>query len=388
MLQSPIVRVLGAALALVLFAGLPPAAAQGLDLFTVSKVPVDATAADAVAARRDALKSGQEEALNRLLRRLVPAEHHGRLPAASALPIDRFVQNFQIAGEQRSATRYLAELTVGFSPERVRELLQSRSLPFAQTPSETLVVLPVFEGPEGAKLWADGNPWWQAWAESLDPERLLRLQLPRGDSDDQNAITAEQARVGDSAALDRIARRYGSGEVLVVTASPQTAYAASDQPPAEPVVVRLAARRSGSVEKSGTAFDLNGAPGQPLDQVLAAAVTRMQDNLDEQWKTANLLRLDQGGLIFVDIPIKALQDWVEINQGLLAMPEVSEVEIDTFARDLVQAQIHYVGDQIGFEDALARLDLRLSREGDAWRLQPTVADPTLGQVPSATTSSY
>jgi hypothetical protein len=122
--------------------------------------------------------------------------------------------------------------------------------------------------------------------------------------------------------------------------------------------------------------------------VLAAAVTRMQDNLDEQWKTANLLRLDQGGLIFVDIPIKALQDWVEINQGLLAMPEVSEVEIDTFARDLVQAQIHYVGDQIGFEDALARLDLRLSREGDAWRLQPTVADPTLGQVPSATTSSY
>ena len=31
-----------------------------------------------------------------------------------------------------------------------------------------------------ARLWPDDNPWWQAWADHMDPEQLLRLVLPLG----------------------------------------------------------------------------------------------------------------------------------------------------------------------------------------------------------------
>ena len=76
-------------------------------------------------AREQALLQGQIEGLRRLLRRLVPAEEHGRLPAVGPGEIERYVQNFEIADEEVASNRYLAQLTVRYEPDAVRELLQA-----------------------------------------------------------------------------------------------------------------------------------------------------------------------------------------------------------------------------------------------------------------------
>ena len=91
------------ALVIGLAAGAPEAGAQptipqsGASVFTVSDIEVDATASDAVSARTQAVRQGQQAGLDRLLRRLVPAEEQARLPWAANLPIDDYVQSFQIA---------------------------------------------------------------------------------------------------------------------------------------------------------------------------------------------------------------------------------------------------------------------------------------------------
>ncbi len=367
---------------LVLLGGWPSASAQTASVFTVKDIRVDATAENAVAAKEQAHIDGQRKGLARLLRRLVPASDHDRLPDANRLPVERYVQNFEIADERLSNTRYLARMTVTFDPEGVRSLLQAERLPFSDQPSAPLVVLPLYEDPRAPALWPENNPWWAAWAETLDGGRLLRLIMPLGDLEDMGVVTIEQARNGDAAALQRLANRYGAEDVIVVSATPL-----ADGTAGRPVSVRLAAMRAGAVEQSGQPFDLEGAPGQPLADVLRGAVSQLQNSLDEQWKRANLLRLDTGGLMFVDIPIASLADWVEINRNLETLPEVSQVEIATFAQKLVQVQIYYVGDEVGFERALGGLGLTLSREGDSWLLRPTVANPGLSEPQSGTPRS-
>jgi hypothetical protein len=353
-------------------------------VFQVSDIEVDATAADAVAARQQALREGQREGLERLLRRLVPAGEHGLLPPVSDLNIDRYVQNFEIAEEELSATRYLAQLTVRYEPAAVRELLQTRSLSFAQTRSAPVVVLPLWEGSDGTRLWPEGNPWWQAWADHLDPEGLLRLVLPLGDLEDMGSLTVDQVQTRDRTALGRFAGRYGSEDVLVVTAA--------QLPPGEVADggagVRLTMERIGNVEQGNPPETVRGRPGQSLEELLGEAVRGLQSSLDERWKSANLLRFDQAGLMVVDIPITALADWVGIDRGLESLPEVSEVEIASFARDNVRAQIRYIGDQFRLEQALARLGLTLSREGESWLLLPIGRSPSQGEPPSETSSSF
>jgi len=372
MLQSKRVFIKALALLLVFWSTSEPTA-QTINLYTIRDIPVDATAENAVAARAEAHQQGQRDGLDRLLKRLVPSSEHGRLPSANQLPVDRYLSNFEIASEQLSATRYLARITVTFDANRIQELLESERLPFSEKISEPLVVLPLYQGPNGPVLWPEGNPWWAAWAQKLESERPLRLILPLGDLEDVSAVTVEQAAAGDRLSLQRLASRYGAENGIVVIAEPL-----SDPAAGNPISVRLDALRAGETSRRGQPITVNGAAGQSMGQVFEAAVVRLQNSLDEQWKSAHILRLDTGGLIFVDIPIDSLADWVRINQGLESLAEVSRVEVASFARNLVQAQIDYVGDEVGFDRALDRLGLSLSRGEESWLLLPTAAaDPRL-----------
>ncbi len=366
----------------VLLMGEISAVAQSSSLYTVSDVPVDVTAENAVSAREQAHLEGQRTGLSRLLRRLVPAGNRDDLPDIRQLPVERYVQNFQIADERLSNTRYLARMTIAFDPERVRELLQGERLPFSEEVSAPLVVIPLYDDPRGAQLWPENNPWWAAWAEELDSESGLRLVMPLGDLEDVSSVSVEQARSGDVIALRRLAGRYGAKDAVVMTATPLTEPSAN-----EPVKIRLAARRIGAADEIGQSFTLEGAPGEPLDNVLKNAVVRLQNNFDEQWKSSHLLRLDTGGLMFVEVPITSLGDWVKINRDLENLAEVSQIEIASFAQQKVQIQIYYVGDEQGFEQALGRLGLSLSREGEQWLLQPTVTNPRFDDPPNGTPTS-
>ena len=382
MLQSKHLSAALVSLCLVMLNG-AASMAQTIDVYTVSNIAVDATAENAVTARAQAHKQGQREGLNRLLKRLVPAEDHPRLATAASLPPERYVQNFEIEGEQLSSTRYLARMTVAFDPERIKELLQAERLPFSDRVSPPLLVLPLFKAPDRTVLWPDGNAWWAAFARKLEAERPLRLIMPLGDLEDVTAMTVQQAEAGDQLALQRLASRYGAEDGIVASAE-----LLSDPASGDPVSIRLNAQRVGNRNERGQAFTLEGAAGEPLESVLERAVVGIQDSLDEQWKRQHILRLDTGGLIFVDIPIDSLADWVTINRDLENLPVVNQVEIAEFAQTLVKAQIYYVGDEARFEQALDGLGLTLSREGESWLLLPTAAIPEVSAPPSGTSTSF
>lgn len=381
----------------------PLAAQTAADVFQVSGIPVDVTAADAVAARRQALLEGQAEGLRRLMRRLTPVEEHGGLPSIEPATVERYVQNFDIASEQVAATQYRAQLNVRYDPAAVRDLLQGEALAFAETTSMAIVVLPLYQAPDGPRLWPDGNPWWQAWADNLDPERLLRLVLPLGDLEDMATVTAEQAEAGDPAALSTLAGRYGTEDVLLVVATPLTAAGTqgatslgavdggetetSITVTGEAPALRLEMRRVGIVEQANPAETIEGTSGQTQEELMAETVVDLQNTLDERWKNANLLRYDQAGIMVVDIPIARLSDWVEISRGLQGLPEISQVEIATFARDNVRAQIRYIGDQFRLERAFARVGLALSRE-EVMAVATEREPPSQGEPPSVTSTSF
>ena len=357
------------------------------DVFQVSGIAVDATAADAVAAREQALLQGQIEGLRRLLRRLTPVAEHDRLPAVGAAEIQRYVQNFEITDERVASNRYLAQLTVRYDPAAVRGLLQGQAFSYAETASEPLVVLPVYQVPGGPRLWPEDNPWWQAWAEHLDSERLLRLVLPLGDLEDMATVTADAAVAGDAAALETLARRYGTDDVLVIVATPRGgATAAAGGAPASAPVLELDVRRGGIQGNPPETFE--GGPGETLEDLMAAAVTGIQDTLDERWKEANLLRYDQAASMLVDIPIERLADWVEISRGMEGLTEIVGIEVAAFARENVRAQIRYLGDQLRLEEALGRIGLGLSREGESWRLLRMGASLSPEEPANATSRSF
>ena len=365
------------------------------DAFTVSGIPVDVTAADAVAARAQALEMGQREGLARLMRRLAPADVYGRLPPTDGLPLERFVRNFEVNDERLSTTRYIARLTVTYDAAAVRDLLRRQGVPFAETVSEPLLVLPLFETPSGLRLWQEDNPWWQAWAQAMDRESLLRLRLPLGDLEDVEAIDADlkdidqgagaYARPGDRPALRRIAERYDARGVIVAHAQVDSDVEQPGQVPA----VTITAQGFGDVEIADFNTTVRGEPGQSLEETLLAGVAQTQDALAEAWKQANLLRFDQSGTILVDVPLDGLRGWVSIQQALKTLPQIGEVKVEAFSRQGARLRIAYYGEMPRIQAELAGMGLLLTQEeGDRWQLLRTGEDPSRGTPFEATSTAF
>lgn len=252
-------RPLAAALLLAFALVVPLAAAGAQDDASLyqATVKVDATAANAPAARRLARLEGQRKALEKVIDRLAGGSGP-RLPSLSDSTISDMVESFEVANERMSPVRYLADYTFQFYPGKVQRVMQQNgiaeappgsgsaaaaataapettspapsgsaaSVPVGPAPagpeapaaanSGRIVVLPVFSDRGDTVLWNDPNPWRDAWTRR--PAETGGLSVPLGDAGDVAAIDGKSAESGDPAALAAIARRTDAGEVVVALA--------------------------------------------------------------------------------------------------------------------------------------------------------------------------
>src|SRR5690606_14883088 len=111
-------------------------------------------------------------------------------------------------GERTSTNRYIAELTVQFQPDQIRQFLRSNGIAYAETRSQPVLVLPLYGPEESAVLWAGENPWLAAWQQHETGNELVPLVTPLGDLEDLTTVDAPQALAGDEEALRDMAERY------------------------------------------------------------------------------------------------------------------------------------------------------------------------------------
>src|SRR5579883_303813 len=346
-----------------------PAAAPRFDVFTVTPVPVDATAANATAARDQALAEGQQHAFRLLMERLTVASGANRLPRLSNAQLVNLVQGFEVANERRSGVRYLADYTFHFRPDAVRQLLRQSGIAFAETPSKPLVVLPVLHDGDRAVLWDDPNSWRDAWAGAKLVPGLMPLVKPLGELGDLQAIDAEAAMRGDAAALKAVSQRYDGDDVLVTQATPKSGNAHG----VDVTTTRYSPGSPGSEQTWVTSVTAN--PGESDAEMMARAVADTMMQIEEAWKAANILDFRQGGTLTARVPISALKDWVAVRDRLAGIPAVRGSQLVSLDRGSAMVEIHYVGDPGQLRLALAQHDLELAGNDPDWVLQRRGAVP-------------
>lgn len=170
---------LTAALALAA-AGISQAVAQDTRVFTVGNYPVEATAKNAVAAKRNAIADGQTAALRSLLKRLVPVTLYSQLRRLKLPSAADMVTSVQVRSERNSQTLYEAELDFAFEPAAVQQLLRQSGVPFVEEQAPPTTVVLIYRPPEMVKGKvprgfdkAAGQKTWRAVWTGLDLENAL-----------------------------------------------------------------------------------------------------------------------------------------------------------------------------------------------------------------------
>lgn len=342
-----LLRVLAVA-AIALLSAAPSATADA-DLFTVASVPVDATAETAPTARDRAIAQGRRLAFQRLVARLVPAAQTRQVPEPTDAELQRMVLGFEVAGERSSAVRWIAELTVAFDPAAVRSRLRASGVPYAETRSLPVLVIPIYETGGEPVLWREPNPWRAAWSEVPPPGGLVPVVVPYGDVADIRDLPPEQAVAGDAAALTRIAERYGARDAVIARARPRAGNS-----------IELSVQRIGPSGTDRTLVETVTGGGD-LDETrrLAPAVSRTVAMVEEAWKQDNLIRPGFESRITATVPIDSLKRWLTVRETLEGLSIVARYQVLHLMRREALIDVWVNGDAEQFRLALAQRDLEL-----------------------------
>lgn len=359
---TALLRTVGAGLLLLLALLAPGLAtaqtAPAANTFQVSDVAVDATAASAAAARDVALNQGHRKAFDRLVRRLVPRGSVSAVPNQSDAAISDLVSSVQVQTERASTTRYIANFTFRFRPDRVRQMLVSAGVPMTEGRAGPRLVLPLYQDKGTPVLWEEANPWWDAWdAVEFDPEALVPLILPTGDVADQGVVTAAQAAGNDSSRMLALARRYGASDVLVAEAIRSG-----------PNKVDLTLRTLGGSGETTVVESVTGSGDEAtlFREAAARAVARLEDD----WKRNQSVRFDSQERLSVQIPLDgSLQSWISVRNRLSQATVIQRVEVTSISRMDAQVVLHYFGSADQLSAALAQRNLELMQANGFWTLR-------------------
>jgi hypothetical protein len=346
-------------------AGTAPADAQGPEPgeaagYTVRAVATEAEAADPAAARDQAIAAGQVKALQEVMRRITDPADHGRLPPVDASTARGMVETYSLAAERTTDTAYRANMTVEFNGDAVRGLLRTHGIAFAASASAPVLVVPVYQSDPlaTALLWEDTNPWLTAWRHQDSGNMLMPLEVPTGDLRDVTSITAEEALVPDSTALDRLISRYGHSRVLV-------AHAVRTAPNMQTVSLNYGSPRA--MARTGKQTIQRG-PDEDDAAFLIRAATELARRMESDWRQATMVRGGAARQATALVTLGGFDDWVTIRRVLEQSPLVSDMRVQAMSREMAQLTLTVLGDigQVGA--ALASEGLTLTERGGYWMI--------------------
>ena len=371
-------------------------------VFTIGNYPVEARAADAVAAKDKAITEGQQAAFRSLLKRLVPVTSYKRLASLKSTPAAGMVESLAVRSERNSSTEYIASYDFVFSAEPVRRLLDAQGIPYLDRQAPQVTIVPVYRVPPelAAALpktfaaAAGSDAWLYAWkaldlVNSLTPATIKPLKR------EIHADSVKALAEGDQAPMRNIASEYQTETVVLAILEPE-----ADLKRLKVVIVGRDAVQPLYLKRI---YRLEGAD-MTYSAELAAVVSHAI--LEGRWKAINVRGEPAGtgyrgavataspaygrggepvatpgssnpgsvaagaasGPMTIAIQFNGMGEWQEISRHLSATPEISGLEVLGLSARGARVSLSYPGGTQNLALALAQQGLILENSRGNWVL--------------------
>ena len=207
--------IVAALLALAACWGTATAQVANGNAYTIGGIDVDVGGADAIKARDQAVREAKRRAVGMLVERMVAPEDRKKVPPVDDARLEGMIRGVEFAKERSSANRFSGTLNVVFAADQAKSWLSEAGITVAETVARPALVVPLWKDKNGVEPLDDRNAWRDAWSGLDSSGSAVPLTVVRGDQLDQNAMSVEEAYVGDVAALTRLNERYRLPTIIV-----------------------------------------------------------------------------------------------------------------------------------------------------------------------------
>ena len=323
-----------------------PASAE--DLYTVSGVHVDASAASSAEALNLAIAQGRPRAWQILFHRLTRQQDWGRQPQLDAATLVRLSRGYTPGNERRSTTRYVADVTYMFNPDAVARTLRDANIAFTQTVVRRILLVPMSPN-------YNNGPWAQAFTAPSLHDSLVPFALPTAaDASDLGQLNFDTASWNDVASA---ADRIKASEAALL----QVVYANGK--------VTVNVRRLGQGE-APTKTQVDVPLMQTLGTTYPAAAQAGLNAMEDLWKARSVVNYNTRGTLTADVKLDGLNQWGAIQTALSGTSTITNVQVVAMNTGYARLSITYLGTPDQLRDALSEQGLALAGKTGQFLLTP------------------
>lgn len=380
---SAVALLFGASLAL---AGSLLAAAKEDKVFTVGNYPVEARAADAVAAKERAISEGQQAAFRSLLKRIVPVAAYNRIGKLKSVKASDLIDGIAVRSERNSSTDYIASYDFSFQPEAVRRILDREGIPFLDRQAPQVTVVPIYRAPAGQQglpeTFSDArgsDTWLYAW-KGLDLSNTLTPLSMVSPKKETHPDTIKAMAEGSPGSMRTFGGDYGTETIIMALLEPDFAQ--------KRIHVTLSGRDAVAPFRLKRVYRMES--GDLAYTAELAAVISL-GILEGRWKAINVRSAGSVGpapvsrpsagdttersnsvarsdLLNIAIEFRSMGEWQQISRQLSSTPEVSDVEVLGLSGRSARVALRYPSGPQNLAVALAQNGLILRNAGGGWVL--------------------
>jgi hypothetical protein len=340
----------------------PALAGVPADPFTVTGIPVQATAPSSVEAQNIAINSGKQRAWTQVYRRLAKQEDWSKQPTLDDQALTRLIASYLPNSERRSTTRYSAVMTYTFNAGAVRHLLHAQNIAYADEQTKPVMVIPMGPGYQPHSVWAT------VWLNPKYAHGGVPIFLPPSNAEQE--LAGVKFADADWKVIGPIAAQVKANDAYLALASASNGH----------VVVKIKRVGLGSSAPIPD-VDVTIPAGTPAANAYAAVADNTAVAIANAWKGHAAVDYRRSRLT-AEIHIESLEQWGQLVQKLAAIPNVSDVTVAAMNIGEARVVVSYIGNLDQLHDNMTKGGFNLTGDDGAWTIGAAPApDPSASPPP-------
>lgn len=271
--------------------------------FGVNNVSIDQLADTASEARQLGTRAAAETAFAVVLERLLndPQKISQFLDRHD---LDQFSDFVHITKENSLEGRYIALLDFCFDADRLRASFRKDGLRWTELRSSPILVVPVWQGPDGARAWQSDNSWLSGWREAVETSNgLVNFVLLEPTIINERSLRAEDLARANPVTLSLATTLAEAEQTMLVIAR-------LDYDGSSPVLTvdgQLFSRDGELITTLAKMVDL--PVSSDLVGQLAVARSQILQEMQASWYAANAISGNDTQKMTLILPINSLEEW-------------------------------------------------------------------------------
>jgi hypothetical protein len=307
------------------------------------KIMVKAEKNDAKAAKEAAIHDGLRQAFFQALMQLAPAQARDVYRKVRGADFMRYVKTYTIDREVAKVGSYEAEVLFRFDRTKLNDVIgieAGLSESQEDPEGEGLLIIPAYEVGGRALLFEQGNDWRLILNNIALEVGQGALVMPFGDVRDQRTVTFEALLAGDVDTFKKMARRYGTRNVVIATAKAQIE--------AEQMVVQVRLRRVGGKKEDDVVLQAKDTTAtQTLEGLLAkiaqATAVKLQDSISD-YSLFGMSEKNKVHTVVLRAEFAHGFQWRYMVDRLQSVPNLVKLDVGAVGVDFAQATLFHKGD--------------------------------------------